>query len=73
EYDILESGDMEEAIKAANQIGDDTLQREATGRVVPERFTHGTSAQRTKWFKRGLTSGKLKDCEQLFKLPYDQL
>jgi predicted metalloprotease len=73
EFDIMEAGDMEEGIKAANQIGDDTLQREATGRVIPERFTHGTSAQRTRWFKRGLTSGRLKDCEELFNLAYEKL
>ena len=73
EFDIMEAGDMEEGIKAANQIGDDTLQREATGRVIPERFTHGTSAQRTRWFKRGLTSGRLKDCEELFNLGYEKL
>lgn len=74
EYGILEDGDMQEAIQAANQIGDDTLQRQATGTVIPERFTHGTSAQRVKWFKRGLLSGNLKDCEALlFELAYDQL
>jgi predicted metalloprotease len=53
----LEIGDYEEAIKAAHAIGDDTLQRRATGRVVPEKFTHGTAAQRTKWFKLGFESG----------------
>ena len=73
EYNILEEGDMEEAITAANQIGDDTLQREATGSVRPERFTHGTSAQRVKWFKKGLLSGKFADCEELFKIAYDRL
>lgn len=73
EYGILEDGDMEEGINAANQIGDDTLQREATGHVVPERFTHGTSAQRVKWFKKGLLSGKFKDCEQLFDIGYEKL
>jgi len=72
-YDILEDGDMEEGINAANQIGDDTLQREATGHVVPERFTHGTSAQRVKWFKKGRQSGKFKDCEQLFEIDYEKL
>ena len=72
-YDILEDGDMEEGINAANQIGDDTLQRESIGHVVPERFTHGTSAQRVKWFKQGLTSGRFKDCEQLFKIEYERL
>lgn len=73
EYSILEDGDMEEAINAANQIGDDTLQKQATGYVVPERFTHGTSAQRAYWFRKGFTSGRLKDCELLFKTSYDQL
>ena len=73
EYEILEPGDREEAIKAANQIGDDTLQREATGRVIPERFTHGTSEQRARWFSRGFTSGRLKDCEQLFQVDYSNL
>ncbi len=73
EYGILEDGDMEEGINAANQIGDDTLQKEALGYVVPERYTHGTSAQRVKWFKKGLLSGKFKDCEQLFELDYGKL
>jgi predicted metalloprotease len=53
----LDAGDYEEAITAANAIGDDTLQRRATGRVVPEKFTHGTSAQRAKWFRLGFESG----------------
>ena len=52
---ILEQGDVEEALNAATQIGDDTLQRKSQGTVVPESFTHGTSAQRVGWFKRGLT------------------
>jgi len=73
EYGILEDGDMEEAIRAANQIGDDTLQREATGYVVPERFTHGTSAQRVYWFRKGLLSGQLEDCQELFSIAYDKL
>ena len=72
-YDILEEGDMEEAINAANQIGDDTLQKQATGVVRPHSFTHGTSAQRVKWFKKGMLSGKFKDCEQLFELDYAKL
>lgn len=73
EFGILEDGDMEEAIQAANQIGDDTLQRQATGTVIPERFTHGTSAQRVYWFKKGLLSGDLGDCQELFKIGYDSL
>jgi predicted metalloprotease len=60
---ILESGDVEEALNAASRIGDDTLQREARGRVVPETFTHGTSAQRVGWFRRGMQSGNVGDCD----------
>ncbi|MDN3919520.1 KPN_02809 family neutral zinc metallopeptidase [Roseateles violae] len=58
----LEQGDIEEALNAASQIGDDTLQRRSQGTVVPESFTHGSSAQRVRWFKRGLESGELKSC-----------
>jgi hypothetical protein len=59
---ILEQGDVEEALNAASQIGDDALQRKSQGTVVPESFTHGTSAQRVGWFKRGMTGGSLKEC-----------
>lgn len=55
-FDFLESGDIEEGLKAANAIGDDTLQKEAQGRVVPDSFTHGSSEQRVRWFKKGLAS-----------------
>lgn len=58
---ILEPGDIDEALRAATAIGDDTLQREGQGYVVPDSFTHGTSEQRLKWFKRGFESGKLAD------------
>ena len=58
----LEPGDIEAALNAATQIGDDTLQRKSRGQVVPESFTHGTSAQRVEWFKRGLTSGSPDNC-----------
>ena len=58
----LEPGDVEEGLNAAAQIGDDTLQRRSQGTVVPESFTHGTSAQRTTWFKRGLSSGSMSQC-----------
>ncbi len=54
---LIEPGDLEEGLTAAAAIGDDTLQKRAGGRVVPESFTHGSSAQRMRWFKRGLTSG----------------
>ena len=58
---ILDEGDIEEALAAANAIGDDRLQMEARGYVVPESFTHGTSQQRMFWFKKGFASGKLSD------------
>jgi uncharacterized protein len=58
----LEQGDIEEALNAASQIGDDTLQRKSQGTVVPETFTHGSSAQRVAWFKRGLQSGTVNQC-----------
>jgi len=58
----LERGDVEEAMNAAAQIGDDTLQRKSQGTVVPESFTHGTSAQRQTWFRRGLESGSVAQC-----------
>lgn len=57
--DVLEAGDYEEAMNAANAIGDDRLQREATGRVSPESFTHGTSRQRMHWFNKGYQTGDL--------------
>jgi hypothetical protein len=60
--DILEQGDVEEGLNAAAAIGDDRIQRMSTGRVFPERFTHGSSAQRVTWFKRGLSSGQVSAC-----------
>jgi len=57
---ILEPGDIDEALTAANAIGDDRLQEEAQGRVVPDAFTHGTSAQRMYWFKKGYESGDIR-------------
>ena len=59
----LEPGDIETALNAASQIGDDTLQKRARGTVVPESFTHGTSAQRVSWFKRGIDSGDPNQCD----------
>jgi predicted metalloprotease len=59
---ILQEGDIEEALNAASKIGDDTLQKEATGRVMPDGFTHGTSKQRVAWFKHGFLTGSLKAC-----------
>jgi predicted metalloprotease len=60
---ILEQGDVEEAMNAAAKIGDDALQRAGGGAVVPESFTHGTSAQRQRWFDTGLKNGSVKQCD----------
>jgi predicted metalloprotease len=57
---ILEAGDIDEALNAANAIGDDRLQKESQGYVVPESFTHGTSQQRIYWFKKGFDTGDMK-------------
>jgi predicted metalloprotease len=59
----LDPGDIAEALNAATAIGDDRLQKQTQGRVVPESFTHGSSAQRVGWFKRGMDSGRPKDCD----------
>ena len=59
---LLEQGDLEEALNAASQIGDDTLQRRSQGTVVPESFTHGSSQQRMTWFRRGYEGGRVGDC-----------
>jgi predicted metalloprotease len=59
---ILEAGDIETALNAATAIGDDALQRQSQGYVVPDSFTHGTSAQRVRWFKRGIESGQMSVC-----------
>jgi uncharacterized protein len=60
---ILEQGDVESALRAAAAVGDDTLQKRARGYVVPESFTHGSAAERTGWFKRGLTDGSIQSCD----------
>ncbi|WP_137939368.1 neutral zinc metallopeptidase [Chitinivorax sp. B] len=60
---LLDPGDMEEALTAAHAIGDDTLQRNATGHVVPDAFTHGSSEQRMYWFKRGFETGDMRQCD----------
>ena len=59
----LQSGDLEEALNAASHIGDDALQRQSRGTVRPESFTHGSSAQRMAWFKRGFDSGQVAQCD----------
>jgi uncharacterized protein len=60
---LLEQGDLEEALNAAQQIGDDTLQKRTQGYVVPESFNHGTSRQRQDWFTRGFETGRISDCD----------
>ena len=62
ERKILEQGDVEAALKAATAIGDDALQRQAQGHVVPDSFTHGTSEQRVRWFTKGIESGRISQC-----------
>jgi predicted metalloprotease len=66
---LMEQGDLEEALNAASQIGDDTLQSKGQGRVVPESFTHGTSEQRMRWFKRGFESGDMAQCNTFTRQP----
>lgn len=70
---ILEAGDVEEALGAASAVGDDRLQKQAQGYVVPDSFTHGSSAQRSRWFRRGLETGDLSQAKALFELPAERL
>jgi hypothetical protein len=60
---LLDPGDLEAGLRAAAAVGDDRLQKAATGRVHPESFTHGTSEQRSRWFRRGFESGRLDACD----------
>jgi len=60
---VLDPGDVDEALNAASAIGDDRLQKQSQGRVVPESFTHGTSEQRARWFRRGFESGDMRQCD----------
>ena len=68
----LHRGDIEEALRAANQIGDDAIQSRTQGRVTPHAFTHGTSEQRMRWFMRGYDSGRIEDSDT-FEIPYSAL
>jgi predicted metalloprotease len=70
---FLEAGDVVEALNAARQIGDDKLQKQSQGYIVPDAFTHGTSEQRIRWFQAGLKTGDFEKCNQLFTLEYEQL
>lgn len=70
--EYLDRGDIEEALRAANQIGDDAIQSRTQGRVTPHAFTHGTSEQRMRWFTRGYDSGRIEDGDT-FEMPYEEL
>jgi predicted metalloprotease len=72
-FKFLEAGDVESAIRSANAIGDDRLQKRGGGFVSPEKFTHGTSAQRVKWFRRGVETGDLSQVKRIFDMPYEEL
>jgi predicted metalloprotease len=63
ERQVIEPGDIDEALNAAAAVGDDRLQEQGQGRIVPDSFTHGTSAQRVRWFKAGFSHGELGDCD----------
>jgi predicted metalloprotease len=75
QFNVLEPGDAEEGLKAANQIGDDLLQKKATGRIVLENFTHGSSAQRVRWLREGLRTGDFSKqaLDRFFEMPYNEL
>jgi predicted metalloprotease len=72
-FNFLEKGDIESALNAAFQIGDDRLQKQARGYVVPDAFTHGTSKQRMRWFKEGIETGDVRKARLLFDLDYEDL
>lgn len=71
-FGSIEDGDIEEALNAASKIGDDYLQKQAYGRTMPETFNHGTSAQRSRWLKKGLTTGDVS-LGDTFSPPYSSL
>jgi predicted metalloprotease len=73
QFKFLQKGDLEQAVHAAFEIGDDRLQKKATGQVRPDTFTHGTSKQRQAWFLEGYKTGSVEGAEQLFTLPYSEL
>jgi hypothetical protein len=62
-FNILQTGDVEEGLRAASAVGDDTLEKQAQGYVVPDSFTHGSSAQRVRWFQRGFSTGDMDQCD----------
>ena len=71
--DMLEEGDIEEAMNCAERIGDDALQKQSQGYVVPDSFTHGSSYQRAKWFRKGFQTGNFKGAMELFEIDYREL
>jgi predicted metalloprotease len=73
EFNFIEPGDVESAIQSANAIGDDRLQKQARGFTSPENYTHGTSAQRVKWFSLGLKTGDMSMLKKIFEVPYEEL
>lgn len=73
QFNFLDPGDLESALNAAFEIGDDRLQKKARGYVVPDSFTHGTSKQRQRWFMQGFKTGDVAGARQLFDLPYGEL
>jgi predicted metalloprotease len=73
QFNFLQPGDIDSALNAAFQIGDDRLQKQARGYVVPDSFTHGTSKQRMRWFKKGFETGDVDAAELLFSTPYEDL
>jgi hypothetical protein len=73
QFQFIEPGDIESAIQSANAIGDDRLQKNSRGFTSPESYTHGTSAQRVKWFKLGLRTGNLEMMREIFEMPYGDL
>jgi predicted metalloprotease len=72
QYFKLDRSDIEEAMRAANAIGDDMIQKKMQGRVTPKAFTHGTAAQRMRWFSKGLQSGRIEDGDT-FSMSYREL
>jgi predicted metalloprotease len=73
QFHFIQPGDIESAIQSANAIGDDRLQKRARGFTSPENYTHGTSAQRVKWFRLGLQTGDLRMMKEMFEMPYSKL
>ncbi len=63
QFAILQDGDVRDGLRAASAVGDDTIEKKTQGAVVPDSFTHGSSAERVRWFKRGLESGDMDRCD----------